>query len=127
MLTKERCYEIAEQVKRISSADEVEVYISGGRSALTRFANNTIHQNVADENHAVSVRTVFNGRTARAIKIGLPARFWMSKDSLATCCGDSTLREKIATAFTPRSSNCASGGVTVFPSNPTANMAATAR
>ena len=66
MLTKERCYEIAEQVKRISSADEIEVYISGGRSALTRFANNTIHQNVADENHAVSVRTVFSGRTARA-------------------------------------------------------------
>src|SRR5437868_3379528 len=66
MLTKERCYEIAEQVKRISSADEIEVYISGGRSALTRFANNTIHQNVADENHAVSVRTVFSGRTERA-------------------------------------------------------------
>ena len=66
MLTKERCYEIAEQVKRISSADEIEVYISGGRSALTCFANNTIHQNVADENHAVSVRTVFSGRTARA-------------------------------------------------------------
>ena len=66
MLTKERCYEIAERVKKISSADEVEVYISGGRSALTRFANNTIHQNVADENHAVSVRTVFSGRTARA-------------------------------------------------------------
>ncbi len=34
--------------------------------ALTRFANNTIHQNVAEENHVVSVRTVFDGRTARA-------------------------------------------------------------
>ena len=38
----------------------------GGRSALTRFANNTIHQNVAEENVAISVRTVFGGRTARA-------------------------------------------------------------
>jgi predicted Zn-dependent protease len=38
----------------------------GGRSALTRFANNTIHQNVAEENYGVSVRTVFGGRTARA-------------------------------------------------------------
>jgi len=40
--------------------------ISGGRFALTRFANNIIHQNVEDENHVVSVRTVFSGRTARA-------------------------------------------------------------
>jgi len=42
------------------------VLIAGGRSALTRFANNTIHQNVAEENYVVSVRTVFDGRTARA-------------------------------------------------------------
>jgi len=39
---------------------------SGGRFALTRFANNTIHQNVAEENSVLSVRTVFGGRTARA-------------------------------------------------------------
>ncbi len=39
---------------------------SGGRFSLTRFANNIIHQNVEDENHVVSVRTVFGGRTARA-------------------------------------------------------------
>jgi len=38
----------------------------GGKSALTRFANNTIHQNVAEENYGVSLRTAFNGRTARA-------------------------------------------------------------
>src|SRR5262249_10995620 len=38
----------------------------GGRSELTRFANNTIHQNMAEENYGVSVRTVFGGRTARA-------------------------------------------------------------
>ncbi len=66
MLTKEQCHQIFERIRKFSCADEVEVYISGGVSALTRFANNTIHQNVADENHAVSVRTVFNGRTARA-------------------------------------------------------------
>ena len=34
--------------------------------ALTRFANNTIHQNVAEQALSVSVRTVFDGRTARA-------------------------------------------------------------
>jgi len=66
MLTKEQAADIFERVRRISSADEVEVLFSGGRFALTRFANNTIHQNVAEENHVVSVRTVFGGRTARA-------------------------------------------------------------
>ena len=37
-----------------------------GKFALTRFANNIIHQNVAEENYSVSVRTAFGGRTARA-------------------------------------------------------------
>ena len=67
MLTKEQAGDIFDRVSKFSSADEVEVLFSGGRFALTRFANNTIHQNVAEENHVVSVRTVFGGRTARAI------------------------------------------------------------
>ena len=66
MLTRDQASEIFDRVKKLSSADEVEVLISGGSFALTRFANNTIHQNVAEENHVVSVRTVFGGRTARA-------------------------------------------------------------
>jgi len=66
MLTKEQAGDIFERVRKLSSADEVEVLFSGGRFALTRFANNTIHQNVAEENHVVSVRTVFGSRTARA-------------------------------------------------------------
>src|SRR6201981_2763262 len=66
MLTREHAAGIFERIKKLSSADEVEVLFSGGRFALTRFANNTIHQNVAEENHIVSVRTVFGGRTARA-------------------------------------------------------------
>lgn len=59
--------DIFSRIKKLSSADDVEVCFSGGRFALTRFANNTIHQNVAEENHVVSVRTVFGGRTARAV------------------------------------------------------------
>jgi PmbA protein len=66
MLTQDRAANIFDRIKKISSADEIEVLISGGRFALTRFANNTIHQNVEDVNHTVSVRTVFGGRTARA-------------------------------------------------------------
>ncbi len=66
MLTQDQAGEIFERIKKLSSADEVEVLFSGANFALTRFANNTIHQNVQDENHVVSVRTVFAGRTARA-------------------------------------------------------------
>jgi PmbA protein len=66
MLTRDEASDIFDRIKRFSSADEVEVLFSGGRFALTRFANNTIHQNVAEENHIVSVRTAFGGRTARA-------------------------------------------------------------
>jgi PmbA protein len=66
MLTKDQASDIFDRTKKFSSADEVEVHFSGGKFALTRFANNTIHQNVAEENHVVSVRTVFSGRTARA-------------------------------------------------------------
>jgi PmbA protein len=66
MLTNEQAGDVFGRIRKLSSADEVDVLFSGGRFALTRFANNTIHQNVAEENHVVSVRTVFGGRTARA-------------------------------------------------------------
>jgi len=66
MLTRDQAADLFDRIRRFSSADEVEVLISGSRFALTRFANNTIHQNVDEENHVVSVRTVFGGRTARA-------------------------------------------------------------
>jgi PmbA protein len=66
LLSKEKAGDIFDRIRRLSSADEVEMLISGGRFSLTRFANNVIHQNVEDENHVVSVRTVFAGRTARA-------------------------------------------------------------
>ena len=66
MLTKEKAADIFRQIRKHSTADEVEALIDGGHSALTRFANNTIHQNVAEENYPVSVRTAFGGRTARA-------------------------------------------------------------
>jgi len=59
-------HRIAERVLKYSDADETEVDIAVNADALTRFANNTIHQNVAELSLTVSVRTVFGGRTARA-------------------------------------------------------------
>jgi PmbA protein len=66
LLTRARASDIFERLKKYSTADEVEAYFYGGHSALTRFANNVIHQNVAERNYGVSVRTAFGGRTARA-------------------------------------------------------------
>ena len=66
MLSKDQAGDIFDRIRKLSTADEVEVLFSGGRFALTRFANNTIHQNVAEENYAVSVRTAFGAQTARA-------------------------------------------------------------
>jgi len=66
MLDKNQAAEIFNKLKTYSSADEIEAIFYGGKTALTRFANNIIHQNVAEENYGVSVRTVFGGRTARA-------------------------------------------------------------
>ena len=57
---------IAARVLALSEADETEVTIEAESDALTRFANNTIHQNVAEERLDISVRAVVDGRTARA-------------------------------------------------------------
>src|ERR1044071_5294402 len=66
MLNKEKAADIFAKLKKHATADEIELFIYGGHSALTRFANNTIHQNVSEDNIGISVRTVFQGRTARA-------------------------------------------------------------
>jgi PmbA protein len=57
---------VAEKVLRFSDADETEVDVGSSTDALTRFANNTIHQNVAEHSLGISVRAVVEGRTARA-------------------------------------------------------------
>src|SRR5580704_15950837 len=66
MLTRERAGDIFDKLRKHSTADEIELLVSGGRSSLTRFANNTIHQNVAEEEYHISVRVSFGGCTARA-------------------------------------------------------------
>jgi PmbA protein len=66
MLTRDQAADIFSRIRKLATADEVECLFYGGHSALTRFANNTIHQNMAEENFGVSVRTAFGGRTARA-------------------------------------------------------------
>jgi len=57
---------IVDRILRLSDADETEISVDAGADALTRFANNTIHQHVAEQFLTISVRTVFDGCTARA-------------------------------------------------------------
>jgi predicted Zn-dependent protease len=45
---------------------DLEAMIGAGMQSLTRFANNTIHQNVAKRSSYLSVRALVDGRTARA-------------------------------------------------------------
>jgi PmbA protein len=66
MLTRQHAEEIFAKVLKYSTADETEAIISSTAYALTRFANNTIHQNVAEEGGALSVRVVLDRRMARA-------------------------------------------------------------
>jgi predicted Zn-dependent protease len=59
---------IADTVLRLAKSigvAETEVHVDETISALTRFANNGIHQNVAEHTASVSVRTQVDGRTAR--------------------------------------------------------------
>ncbi|HET9695523.1 MAG TPA: TldD/PmbA family protein [Terriglobales bacterium] len=66
MLTRDKASEIFGAVRKHSTADETELIISGAKSSLTRFANNTITQNVSEENYVLSVRVNIGQRTARA-------------------------------------------------------------
>jgi predicted Zn-dependent protease len=64
-----RCQAIFDQVADASRAlgiADAEAILVAGSSALTRFANNAIHQNVAERSGHLSVRVQIDGRTARA-------------------------------------------------------------
>src|SRR6476660_5529534 len=65
---EKRLRDIAQTVIRFgktAGAEETEVHLDETMDALTRFANNGIHQNVAEHGLTVSVRTVLDGKTAR--------------------------------------------------------------
>jgi len=66
MLDKHQISTLFSKLRNHSTSDQLELLIGGGKSSLTRFANNYIHQNVAEENYNISVRVQFGGKTARA-------------------------------------------------------------
>ena len=66
MLDQDKAQAIFGKIKKFASVPEVEVIFSSTNYSLTRFANNTIHQNVSDLNEVASIRVAFDGKTARA-------------------------------------------------------------
>ena len=66
MLNRHRADKLFEKVLRYSQAEETEALITSVSYSLTRFANNTIHQNMTEEGLTLSIRAVTDHRTARA-------------------------------------------------------------
>ena len=58
MISEEKLKQIAEKVLKLSKADQTEVLLSVSEDALTRFANNHIHQNVGWKNLGISIRVI---------------------------------------------------------------------
>jgi predicted Zn-dependent protease len=62
-----RYMDLCEQVlELVGNRAEAQVMVAGGRSALTRFANSFIHQNVGEDQLSVTLKVVVDGRVASA-------------------------------------------------------------
>src|SRR5688572_13446347 len=66
LLGQARFETLADRVLATSKADQTEVVVIGVDSALTRFANSGIHQNVSERNVQVRVRAVVGKRAGVA-------------------------------------------------------------
>jgi predicted Zn-dependent protease len=71
MLGQERIKQITERILARSTADQTEVVVQGYDGALTRFANSTIHQNVAETDASVSIRVVLADPAGAGFRIGV--------------------------------------------------------
>lgn len=66
MLDESRAQDLFTKAKKFCSVAELEIILSSTDYSLTRFANNTIHQNVSELNEVASIRVAFDGKTARS-------------------------------------------------------------
>jgi PmbA protein len=66
VLGESRLAEIAQRVMKQAKADQTEVMVTSNDSHLTRFAANTIHQNVSETDVSVRLRTVIDQKTGVA-------------------------------------------------------------
>src|ERR1700753_2177381 len=59
-------HELVVKAARADGVEEIETILTHSQQALPRFADNYIHQNVAETSSPLSVRPRIGGRTARA-------------------------------------------------------------
>jgi PmbA protein len=65
-MTRDEARAVLERALRAVKEGEAEAVIGGGRSHLTRFANNEVTQNVSERRYVLSIRVVLGKRTGRA-------------------------------------------------------------
>ncbi|TDB37729.1 MAG: TldD/PmbA family protein [Actinobacteria bacterium] len=89
-LSEDQVRALAARAVALTHADEAEAVVMANDAALTRFANNRIHQNVAEENTTVSVRAVLGTRT------GVASTNRLDDDALAACCEAAVAAARVA-------------------------------
>jgi PmbA protein len=95
ILTKDQCtglFAMVLDAAKSFGVRDVEAIFGAHREALTRFANNTIHQNVSEQAQMLSVRVQLDGKTARATTNRLDAA------SIRAAVAESTALSKAASA-----------------------------
>ncbi len=91
-LSEENARALAARVIEMTAADEAEVLVASNDAALTRFAGNRIHQNVAEEDTTVSVRAVLGKRT------GVASTNRLDDDGLRAVCAAAVEAARVAPA-----------------------------
>ncbi|MBN1661741.1 MAG: TldD/PmbA family protein [Anaerolineae bacterium] len=82
MLGQKRIKEITDTILAASPADQTEVVVVSGDSYLTRFANSTIHQNVAETDAEVRVRVVLREGAGEGARVGVATTHNLDANSL---------------------------------------------
>ena len=83
MLGEKRIKEIADSILARSTADQTEVVILSSDSYLTRFANSTIHQNVAETDTEVRIRVVLQRGGEDGAQVGVATTNDLDPEALA--------------------------------------------
>jgi len=84
MLGQKRIKQISNSIMARSPADQTQVTILAGDSALTRFANSTIHQNVSETNAEVRIRVVLSSAApASGARVGIATTNNLNQEALA--------------------------------------------
>lgn len=67
MIGKELCQSILNKALSLATVKDADVYLSSQEQGLTRFAGNSIHQNVSHNNAQLHIRAVVGKRLGRAV------------------------------------------------------------